>query len=370
MKKMSAIFAFFMLFFGAAFASEKVINVFLIGPGLVGSELIHQIDTNFSSDKPIEVRVVGLATSQTMFFDPNGIVLSNWKEQLAQGEAMSLDAFISRMLEMQLPHSVFVDCTSSQTVADIYAQVLGSHIAVVTPNKKANSGSFATYSQLHMLSSDCRVPFLYDANVGAGLPFIRTIQTLKRSGDAVVRLEAILSGTLSYLFNTFDGSVPFSEVVLAAQKQGYTEPDPRDDLNGMDMARKFLILAREAGLPCEMSDIVVESFLPDDCFEAATVAEFYEKLQGFDATMIALVQEAKQNGQVLRFIGMLENGKATLSLKAVDAIHPFYQLSDTNNIASIKSRHYSKNPIVIKGPGAGASLTAANVLSNVIEAGD
>ncbi len=356
--------------FSNAFAAEKIINVFLIGTGLVGKELLTQIQRGFAAKQRVEVRVVGLANSQVMQFDAKGIDLENWQKQLLQShEPMSIDAFIRRMIELHLPHSVFVDCTSSQSVADGYQTILQSNISIATPNKKANSGSYKTYCTLQALAKENHVKFLYDCNVGARLPFIHTIQSIRQSGDSIVKLEAILSGTLSFLFNTFDGSTPFSQVLRNAQKNGYTEPDPRDDLNGMDMARKFLILAREAGLALEMKDVVVERFLPDECFEADSVAKFYDLLLQFDEKLSAFAKESSQNGKVLRFIGTLENGKVFLSLQAIGPDHPFYQLSDTNNIASITSHYYSKNPIVIKGPGAGATLTAANVLSNIIQAG-
>lgn len=192
---------------------------------------------------------------------------------------------------------------------------------------------------------------------------------MRRGGDSIIKIEAILSGTLSYLFNVFDGTTPFSEVVRQAQKMGYTEPDPRDDLNGMDMGRKFLILARESGLTLEMKDVAIKRFLLESCFDATTVAEFYQKLTEYDQELSAMAIQARQEGKVLRFMGTLENGRATLSLQAIGPEHPFYQLSDTNNIVSITSRYYYKNPVVIKGPGAGASITAASVLSNVIQAG-
>lgn len=357
-------------FFSVASATEKVIHVFLVGPGLVGGELINQINDNFSSEAFTEVRVIGLANSRFMHFDPKGISLNNWKWELSQStEEMSIQVFINRMIDLKLPHSVFVDCTSNQSVADTYQNILQSNISIVTPNKKANSGAFSNYCELKSLAKQNHVKFLYDSNVGAGLPIIQTIKSIKRSADSIVKLEAILSGTLSYLFNTFDGTVPFSQVVREAQQKGYTEPDPRDDLNGLDMARKFLILAREAGLSLEMNDVVVQRFLSDDCFEAESVLEFYQKLSSCDEQLTSLAKNASQNGQVLRFIGTLENGRALLSLKAVSIDHPFYHLSDTDNIASIHSSIYCKNPIVIKGPGAGASITAANVLSNIIQAG-
>jgi aspartokinase/homoserine dehydrogenase 1 len=370
MKKNFALLIFMVFsFFSMTFGSERVINVFLIGTGTVGGELINQINTNFSTDSSIDIHVVGLANSKVMYFDPNGIPLNNWKELLEQSNnAMSNQSFIDRMTELNMPHSVFVDCTSSQKIADTYQQILQANISIVTPNKKANSGAYSNYIELKRLSSQNRVSFLYDTNVGAGLPFIHTIKNIKRSGDSVVKLEAILSGTLSYLFNTYDGTVPFSQIVREAQTKGYTEPDPRDDLNGLDMARKFLILARESGLQLEMDDIIIERFLPDECFEAGSVSEFYQKLSNYDQEFSNIASFAHTNGKILRFIGTLENGKAILSLKAVDIQHPFYHLSDTDNIGSIHTQIYCKTPIVIRGPGAGASVTAANVLANIVQA--
>lgn len=372
MKKVSILFVvFFISVFSLASATtKKTINLFLSGTGTVGKELLHQIHGQFSSEAPINVRVVGIANSKWMCFDAAGIALDSWESEHANSTTpMSIDGFVDEMVRLALPCSVFVDCTSNQSIADAYPKILQSKISVVTPNKKANSGSFSSYSTLRNIASEGGVKFLYDSNVGAGLPFIKTIQSLKRSGDSIVKLEAVLSGTLSYLFNSFDGSVPFSAIVREAQRKGYTEPDPRDDLNGLDMARKFLILARESGLTLEMSDIIINPFLSQQCFEASSVDDFYKKLEDFDAEFSALAKTTYHDGKVLRFIGTLENGKAILSLKAVGRDHPFYTLSDTDNIGSIHSNIYSKNPIVIKGPGAGASVTAANVLSNIIETG-
>lgn len=371
MKKWILACALCILAFSGLSAAERVIHLFLIGPGLVGKELLTQIRHNFSASHPTQICVVGLADSRRMYFDPHGIDLLEWEGKLAQSEqAMSLDAFIAEMSLLQLPHSVFVDCTSSLSVADTYQAILQLGVPVVTPNKKANSSSFSSYCMLKRVARENGVRFLYDANVGAGLPMIQTVQSLSRSGDKIVKLEAILSGTLSYLFNVFDGSVPFSQVLREAQEKGYTEPDPRDDLNGMDMARKFLILARESGLELEMDDVAIERFLPQECFEAPTVAQFYDQLAHFDEEFTARVTQAASRGKVLRFIGTMEEGQIVLSLKAIGSDHPFFSLSDTDNIASMTSRNYSKNPIVIKGPGAGATVTAASVLSNVIQATD
>lgn len=357
-------------FFASGFSSEQVIHVFLVGPGLVGGELLNQIREGFSAGRPIEVRVVGLANSRFMLIDPQGIDLENWRERLVQtDDPMVMQTFLQKMKECALPHSVFVDCTASQAVANSYAGILQSKISIVTPNKKANSSLFSSYCVLQQLAKENDAVFLYDSNVGAGLPFIQTIKGMQRAGDSIVKLEAILSGTLSYLFNTFDGTVPFSEILRQAQQKGYTEPDPRDDLNGLDMARKFLILARESGCALEMEDVSVEQFLSADCFEARSVSDFYERLRACDKQFSDLAKQAKENGKVLRFIGTLENGRAALSLQAVNKDHPFYSLSDTDNIASIRSRRYSKNPVVIRGPGAGAQVTAASVLSNIVQAG-
>lgn len=353
-----------------ASTSKKVINIFLVGPGLVGEELLNQINAKFHSDMPTEIRVLGIANSRSMYFQSTGIDLNDWKSTLNESRtSMSIEAFIHQMVFLKAPKSVFVDCTSSQLVADSYQKILQSDISIVTPNKKANSGLFSDYCALMNLLQNNHLKFLYDTNVGAGLPFLKTIKSIKQSADTVVEIEAILSGTLSYLFNTFDGSVPFSEVLREAQEQGYTEPDPRDDLNGLDMARKFLILAREAGQNLEMSDIIIDSFIPENCLTASTVEEFYQKLKDSDEKFSLLVENARRNEEVLRFTGKFENGQVKLSLKAVNKNHPFYNLSGTDNIGSIKTLIYSNNPIVIKGPGAGARVTAANVLANIVEAG-
>jgi|688.fasta_scaffold17074_2 aspartokinase/homoserine dehydrogenase 1 len=337
---------------------------------MVGKELLNQIHDKFSSTKPIEVRVIGLANSQQMCFDAKGIDLKNWKTQLIHSsEKMSIQSFIEKMSALDLPHSIFVDCTASALIANSYPDILKSRISIVTPNKKANSASYSNYCKLKDLAKQSQAKFLYDTNVGAGLPLIHTVKSLRGGGDTIVKIEAILSGTLSYIFNTFDGTIPFSEFLRDAQQRGYTEPDPRDDLNGLDMARKFLILARESGFTFEMEDIAIEPFLPEECFTAASISDFYAQLSSYDSYLSNLVIQTNQRRQALRFIGTLENGKVLPSLKTIDPEHPFFNLAGTDNIASITSHIYSSNPIVIKGPGAGPSITAANVLSNIIQAG-
>ncbi len=347
--------------------TEKTVNVFLVGTGLVGGALLKQIENNHDLLKQrygIDIHVAGLANSHTMGFNPDGIPLKTWAAAL--GDFMSWDDYFSQMLSLKLPNTIFVDCTSDARIASTYSAILKAGISVVTPNKKANSGSMDSYLSLQEIKAG---KFLYDANVGAGLPIVSTVQGLMRSGDSIVKIEAILSGTLSYLFNSFQDGMKFSDLVRDAQKKGYTEPDPRDDLNGMDVARKLLILARESGLALSMKDIDSQRFLPDACFDAPSIEEFYVKLASFDATMTQRQKQAAAEGKKLRYIASMENGKLKISLQAVGPEHPFYGLSGTDNIVSIHTNYYNKNPLVIRGPGAGADVTAARVLEGIVRAG-
>jgi aspartokinase/homoserine dehydrogenase 1 len=342
----------------------------LVGAGGVGKQLLEQIEKNheyFQDHYGLDIRVVAIATSKMMVFNPEGIPLSNWSFALEQAEPMSWERFQARMISMDLPHKVFVDCTSNQTVADGYVSILQAGIAISTPNKKANSGTLETYQKLKELSTGHK--FFYDANVGAALPIVSTVQSLRRSGDEIVKIEGILSGTLSYLFNSFQEGNLLSEIIKDAQSKGYTEPDPRDDLNGMDAARKLLIICREAGFPLEMEDIEIKRFLPDQCFEVPTVEEFYTVLMNSDALYRALGDKAQAAGRRFRYVASFENGKARLSIKDIGSDHPFYHLSGTDNIVAITTKYYNKNPLVIKGPGAGQELTAAKVLEGIVRIG-
>lgn len=346
------------------------LHIFLVGAGGVGKELIQQIEKNhayFENHFDVDLRIVAIANSQKMVFNSEGIELHQWQKTLNEAESMSWKFFFHRMLSWNLPNKIFVDCTSNQTIADQYSLILEAGIAISTPNKKANSSSLETYKKLHSFSHQSS--FFYDANVGAALPIISTVQSLQRSGDEIIGLEGIFSGTLSYLFNTFDEGTPFSELVKDAQNQGYTEPDPRDDLNGMDAARKLLILCREAGFDLDMKDIQIDRFLPDACFEVSSVDDFYQILRSYDQEFAATVKKAASQGKKLRYIASFINGKARLSLQTVGADHPFYHLSGTDNIVAITSGYYLKNPLVIKGPGAGQKLTAAKVLDGIIKIG-
>ncbi len=358
---MKKLFALLFLFSLSLFA--ETIPVFLIGTGHVGGELLAQIQKGFAD----KIQVVAIGDKDVMLFDENGLDLKNWRNlQLESKTAMSLPLFLEKMEKLKEKRAVFVDCTGEESIAGVYGDVLKKHISVVTPSTKGLTGPYKAYCDLQTLSRQNHVRFLYDASVGAGLPYISTIQSLIQGGDTIVKLEGILSGTLSYLFNQFDGTVSFSELVQEAKKKGITEPDPREDLDGKDMARKFLILAREAGLDLEMSDITIQPFLPEECFTAASVPDFNQKLSECNQKLSEKAKQAKAKNQVLRYIGTLENGKITLSLKAVGPDHPFYDLCDADSILTITSRNY-QHPIVIKGLGPGTIVTAAAVLSNIIQ---
>jgi len=352
---------------------RKNLNVFLVGVGLIGSTLLKKLESHaqiLHDEYSLDIRVIGLANSRAMTFDPQGIKLKEWSAILGRAsEKMDVKVFIERMMHLNLINTVFVDCTSDQDVSDAYEAILQARIPIVTPNKKANSGRYENYEKLKRVTTKNGTKFLYGSNVGAGLPIISTINELVRSGDKILKVEAILSGTLSYLFNSFTEGKVFSEEVREAQMKGYTEPDPRDDLNGMDVARKLLILARESDYPLEMDDIVIQRILPENCFNASSVDDFYVKLKSHDEQLAVKRREVQKEGKVLRFIAKFEKGQGDVSLQAVGPEHPFYNLSGTDNIIAITSEFYRENPLIIKGQGAGAEVTAGKVLTDIIRLG-
>ncbi len=356
---------------GVFFQSEtRSLNIFIVGTGLIGNTLLRQIadQANYlKNERLLEINVTGLSNSRKMLLDTEGISPFSWKEALeTNGVRTSLPAFVQRIQELNLPNSVFVDCTSDKEIVQYYPMLLKSSISIVTPNKVANSGSYADYKLLRELALQYGVKFLYETNVGAGLPIISTIDGLITSGDKFVKIEAILSGTLSYIFNSFGPELPFAEAVRDAKVKGFTEPDPRDDLSGLDVARKILILAREVGIPLEPEDIEVARLLPENCLLAPTVDEFFHQLEVSDQYFTGLLADAEKADGRLRFIASLENGKATVSLKIVDRQHPFYNLSGSDNIISFTTERYKDTPLVIKGPGAGAEVTATRVFADII----
>eukprot|EP01116_Phalansterium_solitarium_P006026 TRINITY_DN18333_c0_g1_i1.p1 TRINITY_DN18333_c0_g1~~TRINITY_DN18333_c0_g1_i1.p1 ORF type:complete len:827 (+),score=339.22 TRINITY_DN18333_c0_g1_i1:140-2620(+) len=357
----------------AFFDFEKTcLHAWVIGAGLIGSALLDQIKEQapvLLRSQQIAVKVMGVATSRKMLLAqaPTAVDLESWRQALdSTGETAHLDGFLAHLRSAPLSHRVLVDCTAGDAVNEFYQSLLDAGVHVVTPNKKANSGPYEKYRTLLHTARQRRVKFLYETNVGAGLPVIGTLRGLLLSGDRLVRLEAVLSGTLSFLFNSFAPGVSFSALVKDAQQRGFTEPDPRDDLSGTDVARKLLILAREAGHALEMSDIVVESLVPPVCQAAASVDEFYRLLADADSDFGRRASDAAARGRRLRYLAKLENGKATVSLQEVDATHAAYGLDGTDNIVIFTTSRYSSTPLVVKGPGAGAQVTAAGVFADLL----
>jgi aspartokinase/homoserine dehydrogenase 1 len=354
-------------------SDKKVAHVFLVGTGLIGNTLINQISEQYeklSLENHLEVKVMATANSKRMLFSDTGLELSEAISTMKEsGDLMNLSEFVQRMIQMNLPNSIFVDCTSSELVTDQYAQVLGANISIVTPNKKANSASWDKYKLLKETTAKKGVRFLYETNVGAGLPVINTLNDLLLSGDKVVRIEAVLSGTLNFLFSSFTKGFVFSQIVKEAKEKGYTEPDPRDDLSGMDVARKILILSRETGLQLELKDVSVENLVPPDC-QSGTVDDFFARLSKHDASFESLRAGAEKKGEKLRYTATLENRKVKVGLISVGSQHPFYSLSGSDNIILLTTTRYRDRPMVIRGPGAGAEVTAAGVFADIIRIGN
>ena len=356
---------------GVFFLSEtRSLNLFIVGVGLIGGTLLEQVGSQsafLSGQRLLKLNVAGLSNTKKMLLEPGGIAPDHWRDELAaHGVKTSIPAFVDRIIELNLPNSVFVDCTSDKDIVQHYGTLLDASISVVTPNKLANSGKYEEYQRLQRTALQRGVKFLYETNVGAGLPIINTIQGLMDSGDKFIKIEAILSGTLSYIFNTFGPGVRFVDVVREAKAKGYTEPDPRDDLSGTDVARKILILAREVGVPMEPEDVKIAQLLPDNCLQAPTVEAFFAELEKSNEFFEGLLDGAKAKNGVLRYIATLENDRATVELRAVDDKHPFYNLSGSDNIVSFTTDRYKDRPLVVKGPGAGAEVTASGVFADIM----
>jgi len=353
------------------FLSENVeLNVFLMGIGTVGGNLLQQLkqqQERLLKEKHLRLKLTGIANSRKMLFERDGIEISTFKESLESSEKVStLQGFVHEMKAMNIYNSVFVDCTASDDVAAIYKQILSSNISVVTANKVAASSDFANYAELKKIAKRKGVKFLFETNVGAGLPIINTLNDLVNSGDKILKIEAVLSGTLNFIFNTISAEVPLSKTIRMAKDEGYSEPDPRVDLSGVDVARKILILARESGYEMEMDDITIHRFVPDSYFEGS--------LDGFWNEISALDSEFEQNRRKLetenkkwRFVARFENGKAEVGLNEVDSTHPFYDLEGSNNLVMYTTERYQEFPMLIKGYGAGASVTAAGVFADLIK---
>jgi aspartokinase/homoserine dehydrogenase 1 len=351
-------------------SSYKQLNVFIVGAGNVGSKLIDQLKKQqqyLLDNLNLQVRVTGIGNSKKMLFVDNGndIDLSNWKELLNNGEAMNLNSFVETIINKNLRNSVFVDVTANAEVANVYEKLLSKSVAVVACNKIAASSAYENYKQLKSLSKEYDAPFFFETNVGAGLPVIGTLNDLMKSGDKINKIQAVLSGTLNFVFNNYDGTKLFADVVKQAQDEGYTEPDPRLDLGGTDVMRKIMILAREAGEKIEMDDITNNGFLPTECFEGS-VADFYKSMAKHEAHFKKLYDEAVTKNCKLKFVASFENGKAAVGLQHVPSNSDFYHLYGKDNIVLFYTQRYPEQPMVVKGAGAGADVTASGVFADII----
>lgn len=351
------------------FLSEyKVLNIFICGVGTVGGKLIEQIRDQqeiLKSENRLNLNVVGIASSKKAIFSRDGIDLHDYKKLLEESEESNAAKMLDGILKMNIFNSVFVDCTASADVAKLYQPLLEHNVSVVACNKIAASSEYADYQKLKKTALKHGVKFRFETNVGAGLPIIGTINDLIHSGDNILKIEAVLSGTLNFIFNEIAEDVPFSEAVRRAKEQGYSEPDPRIDLSGMDVVRKLVILAREAGYQVEQNDVEKHLFVPDEYFEGS-VEDFWRKLPQLDADFEARRKVLESENKKWRFVAKLENGRTSVSLQTVDMRHPFYDLEGSNNIVLLNTERYMEYPMLIQGYGAGASVTAAGVFANII----
>lgn len=351
------------------FLSEyKVLNLFVCGVGTVGGQLLEQIHNQYEElkrTKRLKLNVVGIATSKKALFNSDGIDLANYRQLLADANESNEKKLRDAIIEMNCFNSVFVDCTASKEVAEIYQPLLEHNISVIAANKIAASSSYEKYARLKETALARGVFFRYETNVGAGLPIIGTINDLRNSGDVILKIEAVLSGTLNFIFNEISADVTLSEAVRRAKEQGYSEPDPRIDLSGKDVIRKLVILAREAGYKVEKTDVEAHLFIPDEFFDG-NIDEFWKNLPKLDADFEARRKQLDAEGKRWRFVATFDHGKLSVALKEVDRTHPFYNLQGSNNIVALTTERYREYPMLIQGYGAGASVTAAGVFANIM----
>lgn len=355
------------------YLSRQTLSIGLIGPGHVGGTLLDQMTGRLDSlmdEFGVDLRVRAIAGSSAMAFDEHRIDLTRWRERLDRADAgtmpTDLDVLADYVQTESVPHAAIIDCTASAEVAMRYGSWLGRGIHVITPNKKANSGDLAYYRSLQAAARRADAHFFYETTVGAALPVIQTLRDLVQTGDQVRRIEGVLSGTLSYLFNSFDGSTPFSDIVRAARDRGYTEPDPREDLSGLDVARKVVILAREMGMETGLDDIEIQGLIPTG-LEHGSVEEFLGRLADHDSRMFDVVERARSSQEVLRFVGVIDPDEGCrVSLRSYETDHPFARIRFTDNIVAFQTERYSENPLVVQGPGAGPEVTAGGVFADLL----
>ncbi len=352
------------------YLSPHTVSLGLIGPGAVGSVLLDQLASQaarLTRDFHIDLRLRAVMTSRAMALSDSAIPLDAWREALREGQPPDMLRFEDHVNAEHLPHAVILDCSASDEIAEQYPRWLSAGIHVVTPNKRANSGPLDLYEELHEARRAAGSHYLYEATVGAGLPIIQTLRDLRETGDEIRRIEGILSGTLAYLFNVWDGQQPFSAIVRDAKASGYTEPDPRDDLSGTDVARKLVILGREMGLRLELADVELEGLIPSTLW-ACNVDEFMKRVSELDAPMLERLKAANAKGCVLRYVAALDagSGRATVGLVELDRSHPFANINLTDNIVRFVTSRYDRNPLVIQGPGAGPAVTAGGVFADLL----
>jgi aspartokinase/homoserine dehydrogenase 1 len=344
-----------------------------MGVGNVGEKFIEQIHQQkkfLKENLKINLRVIALSNSRKMHFDEDGISLKDWQAFLNNGETANQDLFIAKVKELNLRNSIFVDITANESVSKTYEQYLKQSVGVVTCNKIACSSAYDNYKNLKNLSRQYHAPFLFETNVGAGLPIIDTVKNLIASGDKVNKIQAVLSGSLNFIFNNFDENYSFHDVVKEAGVQGFTEPDPKIDLSGIDVARKILILIRESGYQMDIESIANESFMPAECLETTSNEAFFASLLKHAAHFDALYNEAKSKESRLKYVAQFENGKASVGLQFIPKDHPFYNLEGKDNIVLFYTDRYVDQPLLIKGAGAGAAVTASGTFADVIRIGN
>jgi len=354
----------------AFFLSENVeVNIFLLGIGLVGGNLLKQIrqqQEKLLKEKHLNIKLVGVANTKRMLLDREGISIDGFKDRLdREGMVSGLEAYKQAIIKMNIYNSVFVDCTASNAAAGLYEDLLRSNVAIVTANKVAASSEYDNYLKLKNIAKRKGVKFLFETNVGAGLPIINTLNDLVNAGDKIQKIEAVLSGTLNFIFNTISADIPFSKTIRMAKEQGYSEPDPRIDLSGLDVMRKLLILVRESGYRIERDDVSIKKFIPDEFFEGS-LDDFWKNISNLDAEFEARRKVLAAEKKCWRFVARFEYGKAEVGLQEVEQGHPFYDLQGSNNLVMFTTERYHEFPMIIKGYGAGAAVTAAGVFADII----